>query len=64
MGHVRLGKLPRTRKWREVVDLLAAGVGPAQVADATLRTAEEACSYKTASQGGTGAASLPSPAWP
>ena len=25
MGHIRLGQLPRTRKWRDVVELVAAG---------------------------------------
>ena len=25
MGHIRLGQLPRTRKWRDVVELIAAG---------------------------------------
>jgi hypothetical protein len=50
MGHVWLGKLPRTRKWREVVDLIAAGADAAQVANATLRVAEKAFSYKYVSE--------------
>lgn len=50
MGHVRLGRLPRTRKWREVVDLIAAGADAAQVACATLRAAEQAFSYRSVSQ--------------
>lgn len=45
MGHVRLGQLPRTKKWREVVGLIAAGANVSQVADATLQAAEEAFNY-------------------
>jgi hypothetical protein len=45
MGHVRLGKLPRTKKWREVVGLIAAGADVSQVADATLKAAEDAFNY-------------------
>ena len=40
MGHIRLGELPRTRKWREVVALIGAGAGTAQVANATVHAAE------------------------
>lgn len=40
MGHTRLGDLPRTREWREVVGLLACGAGAAQIANATLAAAE------------------------
>lgn len=25
MGHIRLGQLPRTRKWRDIVELVTAG---------------------------------------
>jgi hypothetical protein len=50
MGHTRLGTLPCTRKWREVIDLIAAGADAAQVAEATLRVAELAFSYKYVSQ--------------
>ena len=45
MGHIRLGKLPRTKKWREVVGLIAAGADVSQVADATLNAAEDAFEY-------------------
>jgi len=45
MGHVRLGKLARTKKWREVIELIAAGADVSQVADATLKAAEEAFAY-------------------
>jgi hypothetical protein len=40
MGHSRLGNLPRTRKWQEVVGLIAIGAGADQVANAVIRAAE------------------------
>jgi hypothetical protein len=40
MGHIRLGALPRTRKWAEVVALIAGGAGAGQVANAAIRAAE------------------------
>ena len=40
MGHIRLGELPRTRKWDQVVALIAGGAHPPQVANATIRAAE------------------------
>jgi len=40
MGHVRLGNLPRTRKWQQVVALIEGGAGTAQVANATITAAE------------------------
>lgn len=40
MGHTRLGDLPRTRRWGEVVGLLACGAGTAQIANATITAAE------------------------
>jgi hypothetical protein len=36
MGHIRLGRLPRTRKWQEVVGLLGTGAATSEVAAATL----------------------------
>lgn len=36
MGHIRLGNLPRTRKWQQVIGLLEAGAGTPEVATATL----------------------------
>ncbi len=36
MGHIRLGRLPRTRKWSEVVGLVGGGGGTVDVANATL----------------------------
>jgi len=40
MGHIRLGNLPRTRKWQEVVGLIEGGAGTAQIANATITAAE------------------------
>jgi hypothetical protein len=40
MGHIRLGRLPRTRKWQQVVGLLDAGADTPQIAAATLNAAE------------------------
>lgn len=40
MGHIRLGDLPRTRKWSQVVGLIAGGASAAQVANATITAAE------------------------
>lgn len=39
MGHVRLGALPKTRGWQNVVELLAGGTDVATLADATSRVA-------------------------
>lgn len=41
MGHVRLGRLPRTREWKEIVGLIDGGAGAAQLASATISAAEE-----------------------
>lgn len=41
MGHVRLGDLPRTRKWGQVGGLIGAGAGTPQVATATINAAEK-----------------------
>ncbi len=32
MGHIRLGTLPRTRQWIEVLDLIGGGAGTPDVA--------------------------------
>jgi len=40
MGHTRLGRLPRTRKWQEVVGLIGAGAATAEIAAATLGASE------------------------
>lgn len=41
MGHIRLGALPRTRRWKEVIDLVGCGAGAAAVAAATLDAVEQ-----------------------
>ena len=42
MGHLRLGRLPKTRRWSEVVDLLEADpTDAAQITAATVVAAEE-----------------------
>jgi hypothetical protein len=42
MGHIRLGELPRTREWQEVVALLEGGAQASQqIAIATIRAAEK-----------------------
>jgi hypothetical protein len=40
MGHTRLGDIPRTRAWRDVVALIAGGAGASQIANATISAAE------------------------
>lgn len=45
MGHTRLGFLPQTRKWRDVVEFVAAGANVPQIANATLIAAESAFSF-------------------
>ena len=40
MGHTRLGYLPRSRKWKEVIGLIVAGAGADQIANAIIRAAE------------------------
>jgi hypothetical protein len=41
MGHIRLGRLPRTRQWKQVVALIEGGAGAAQLANATITAAEK-----------------------
>jgi hypothetical protein len=36
MGHIRLGTLPRTRQWIQVLDLIGGGAGTPEVAAATM----------------------------
>lgn len=45
MGHTRVGQLPRTRAWRQVVELIAVGADVAQVSQATIKAAESAFSW-------------------
>jgi hypothetical protein len=41
MGHIKLGNLPRTRKWQQVVALIEGGAGTVQIANATITAAEQ-----------------------
>lgn len=45
MGHARLGRLPHTRKWRQVVGLIKEGAGTPEIATATLKAAEKHLKY-------------------
>lgn len=51
MGHIRLGDLPRTRKWTQVVGLIEGGAGTAQVANATINAAETGLGFAAKDQG-------------
>jgi hypothetical protein len=42
LGHIWLGRLPRTRKWREVVDLLQSGASVESVVAASAGAAKVA----------------------
>ena len=42
MGHIRLGNLPRTRKWQQVVALIEGGARAPQISNATIIAAEKA----------------------
>ena len=41
MGHIRLGKLPRSKRWQEVLDLIGGSASSAAVAGATLDAADQ-----------------------
>ena len=41
MGHIRLGTLPQTRRWDQVVELISRDGSAAAVATAALNAAEE-----------------------
>ena len=40
MGHIRLGRLPRTRKWIQVLDLIGGGAGAPEVAASTMEASQ------------------------
>jgi hypothetical protein len=40
MGHIRMAPLPATRRWNQVVELVAGGAAAAQLATATINAAE------------------------
>lgn len=48
MGHLRLGDLPKTRRWKQVVALLGEGASTDAIASATLAAASKwrLCSAK------------------
>ncbi|HEV7277093.1 MAG TPA: hypothetical protein VGN80_12470 [Devosiaceae bacterium] len=41
MGHIRLGELPRSKKWQAVVQLLTADAGLSEIASASAEAAEQ-----------------------
>ena len=41
MGHIRLGPLPRSREWIQVLDLIGGGAGTPKVAAATMEASQE-----------------------
>jgi hypothetical protein len=51
MGHVRLGSLPRTRKWNQVVGLIEGGAGTVQIANATITAAEKQLGFAARDNG-------------
>ena len=51
MGHTRLGEIPRSRKWQQVVALIEGGAGTAQLANATLFAAERGLKLATEDKG-------------
>jgi hypothetical protein len=51
MGHIRLGELPRTRKWKQVVGLIEGGAGTEQLATATINAAERSFAVAAKDQG-------------
>jgi len=51
MGHTRLGDLPRTRKWAQVVALIGGGAGVAQLANATITAAERGMNFAAKDSG-------------
>ena len=53
MGHIKLGTLPRTRAWKEVVGLITAGADVSQIANATIRAADKAFSFVLSNEGFT-----------
>ena len=51
MGHIRLGNLPRTRKWQQVVALIEGGAHASQIANATISAAENALTQAAKDKG-------------
>jgi hypothetical protein len=51
MGHLRLGKLPNTKKWRHVVALVAGENSALQVAHATMEAAKRGLEVASTDEG-------------
>jgi hypothetical protein len=51
MGHVRLGALPKTHKWEQVVGLIAGGADVGRIAAASADAAEHGLERASADQG-------------
>jgi hypothetical protein len=51
VGHIRLGELPRTRKWNQVVELIQHEGGAAEIASATLDAAESGFKQAASDEG-------------
>lgn len=51
MGHTKLGPLPRTRKWRQVVAFIEGGAGTSQIANATIAAAEQGLAFASNDKG-------------
>jgi len=51
MGHLRLGSLPDTARWRDVVELVAEGAPVAGVAQSTLDAAQRGLDAARADEG-------------
>ena len=45
MGHVRLGTLPHTKRWKKVIDLVSNGADAAHVAAATIEASQKALTF-------------------
>lgn len=45
MGHVRLGTLPHTRSWTDVIDLIANGADVPKVAEAVIKASQSALKF-------------------
>lgn len=51
MGHQHLGELPASKRWREVIALIAAGAGATEIAAATAEAAEKQLGSASGDQG-------------
>jgi hypothetical protein len=51
MGHIRLGRLPKTRKWNQVVGLIASGADVSRIAAASADAAESGLARASEDEG-------------